>query len=137
MQELIDEYVDFPNSQQLKELGFDHSCYTTYIKGKLMNPFSIFIEETAGELFKDSVGFVKNSQLPEGIVAAPQINQVVRFFERNYIFIERKTTVDNYFIYMIKQGKVMTDFVVVGRYNICYNKAIKYCIELLKAIKNG
>jgi hypothetical protein len=61
------EFVPYQESHELKELGFDEPCFTSYNNNNLVN-------------WWEDAEWVKNSELAKEYITAPTFSQAFRFF---------------------------------------------------------
>ena len=89
-----EQFIPYEQALELKELGFDKRCFTTYtpkhLGNELSNPFNIDLDEF-NELKSSftlinlpNKAFVKNSECVN-CVSAPLWQQAFRFFREKYM----------------------------------------------------
>ena len=96
MNNLEKEFVPYQQSLDMRDLGFDEPCFTSYDnEGELRNPFDYSNSEPDCRYIEDSNHFVYNSELtidnfngPKHLytqfIAAPTFSQAFRFFREKY-----------------------------------------------------
>jgi len=151
MNDLEKEFVPYQQSLDMKELGFDEPCFTSYDnEGKLRNPFDYSNSEPDCRYIEDSKHFVYNSELtidnfngPKYLytqfIAAPTFSQAFRFFRENYklnAFIRGKVF-DGYIYEIDGLGLLAYKFEVGGVSNASYEQveldALNKLIEIVKS----
>ena len=147
------EFVPYNESLELKELGFDELCITSYdTDSKLRNPFDYNNCEYNDILnhqsyFEDAKHFVQNSTINQssGFIAAPIFSQVFRWFREKYHLIGGIEYIGG-----ATPNTTWWDIYVVGHFNTDTSKmTMKYqpyeeaelaclrkLIEIVKKIKN-
>ena len=111
-------FTPYEESIELKELGFDEKCLTSYNpKKELVGVFDTALQNDDVEV-EDC--FVFNSEVHTTFVAAPLYQQAFKFFREKYNLI---CSVQ----YMGKNKINWWDIYIVGHYNIHYEEmCMKY-----------
>ena len=65
------EFIPYEQSLELKELGFDEICFTSYNNNNLVN-------------WWEDPEWAQNSELAQGYITAPTFSQAFRWFRKNY-----------------------------------------------------
>jgi hypothetical protein len=65
------EFIPYEQALELKELGFDEICFTSYNNNNLVN-------------WWEDPEWVQNSELAQGYITAPTFSQAFRWFREKY-----------------------------------------------------
>jgi len=147
------EFVPYQQSLDMKELGFDEPCFTSYDnEGKLRNPFDYSNSEPDCRYIEDSKHFVYNSELnidnfngPKHLytqfIAAPTFSQAFRFFREKYNFCHfvRGHNYDGYSYNIDNLGILQYKFEIEYRSTFrTYEEAELECLKkLIELAKSG
>lgn len=98
------EFIPYEQALELKELGFDDKCLTSYNpKKELVGVFDTALQNDGVEVENC---FVYNSKVHESFVAAPLYQQAFRWFrEKGYVNSVRSQNDKCHEYYLIHNGK--------------------------------
>ena len=143
------EFVSYQQALELKELGFDEPCFTSYDdEGRLRNPFDYAKSEYGGNApyIEDTKEWIHNSDLtiknfngPHHLytqyITAPLYQQAFRWFrEKHQLNYEITTagTEDKYHAFVKDHFYINTDLI-----EFTYEEAQLACLKkLIELVKN-
>ena len=130
------EFIPYEQALELKELGFDEQCLTSYNpKKELVGVFDTALQNDDVEV-EDC--FVSNSNVHTTFVAAPLYQQAFRWFREKYELVS--------WVSLGSQNSreyifgILTDSTFIGSYNTnfsTYEEAELACLKkLIEIVKN-
>lgn len=127
---MIKEFLNYEQSLELKELGFDEPCFGYYEPNKNLN----YIER---HILKDFPYLAKNSEWQD-LCAAPTFSQAFRFFREKYKLIALIDIGVHEFSYKIfKNERSITHLKDYLDYNGTYEETEVACLnKLIELVKS-
>jgi hypothetical protein len=140
------DFVPYEQALELKQLGFDESCFGYYVDGELRG-INLGMEELGGvEPYYQRLGFhtLSNHDIdnPNKIVAtAPTFSQAFRWFREKYGYLASPFSIkskDGNMIYCFELGKVGKFIVdIYSDDKSTYEEAELACLnKLIEIVKN-